>query len=187
MDLILARTQDVVLMQCNTNYTGSLENFKYINLNVLKTYQKLYPDVILGLSDHTPGHTTVLGAVALGARVIEKHFTNSNDQEGPDHKFSMDPKSWKNMVERTRELEYAMGDGVKRIEENELKSAVVQRRSLRALKDLSPGTIITAADLFPLRPIPEGGIEPYQLEKLIGKKLYKPLKKGEHITQEHLS
>jgi len=54
-------------MQCNTNYTASLENFKYINLNVLKTYRDMFPDMILGLSDHTPGHATVLGAVALGA------------------------------------------------------------------------------------------------------------------------
>ena len=65
---------DIVLMQCNTNYTASAENFKYIHLNVLKSYAKLFPDVILGLSDHTLGHTTVLGAVALGAKVIEKHF-----------------------------------------------------------------------------------------------------------------
>ncbi len=185
MDLILSRTKDVVLMQCNTNYTGSLENFKHVNLNVLKTYQKLYPDVVLGLSDHTPGHSTVLGAVTLGARVIEKHFTNSNNQEGPDHQFSMDPKSWKEMVVRTRELEYSLGDGIKRIEENELKSAVVQRRSLRAIKDLEIGTVLVANDLFPLRPIPEDGIEPYQLEKLLGLKLAKPIKKGEHITRGH--
>ena len=67
------------LMQCNTNYTASLDNFKYINLNVLKTYKKLYPEILLGLSDHTPGHTTVLVAVALGAKIIEKHFTDNNE------------------------------------------------------------------------------------------------------------
>ncbi|CAM5563666.1 N-acetylneuraminate synthase OS=Lysinibacillus sphaericus OX=1421 GN=LS41612_19545 PE=4 SV=1 [Lysinibacillus sphaericus] len=61
-------------MQCNTNYTGNIENFKYINLNVLKTYNTMYPNMILGLSDHTPGHATVLGAITLGARVIEKHY-----------------------------------------------------------------------------------------------------------------
>lgn len=94
----------LALLQCNTNYTASLENFKYIHLNVLQTFQKIYPDIILGLSDHTPGHATVLGAVSLGARIIEKHFTDDIKRVGPDHKFSMDPRSWSEMVERTREL-----------------------------------------------------------------------------------
>ena len=76
MHLIFAKTKNVVLMQCNTNYTANIENFKFINLNVLKEFRKQFPEVILGLSDHTPGHTTVLGAVTLGARVVEKHFTD---------------------------------------------------------------------------------------------------------------
>jgi len=89
----------IVLMQCNTNYTGNRDNFKYINLNVLKTYKQLFPDVVLGLSDHTLGHATVLGAVTLGARIIEKHFTDDNNREGPDHKFAMNPARWKEMVQ----------------------------------------------------------------------------------------
>ena len=104
--LILRSQKKLVLMQCNTNYTGSLENFNFINLNVLKTYKKIFKDkIILGLSDHTPGHLTVLGAVALGAKVVEKHFTDNNNQAGPDHKFSMNPKTWKLMVDETRILE----------------------------------------------------------------------------------
>ena len=79
-----------LLMQCNTNYTASLENFKYIQLNVLKVYKEMYPEMVLGLSDHTPGHSTVLGAVTLGARMIEKHFTDDTSRPGPDHPFSMD-------------------------------------------------------------------------------------------------
>ena len=88
-------------MQCNTNYTASLENFDHIHLNVLKDYARRWPDLILGLSDHTPGHATVLGAVALGARVIEKHFTDDNTREGPDHKFAMNPRTWEEMVVNT--------------------------------------------------------------------------------------
>ena len=187
MNLILSKTKDVVLMQCNTNYTGSLENFRFVNLNVLKLYQKMYPEVVLGLSDHTPGHATVLGAITLGARVIEKHFTDDNHRDGPDHQFSMDPRSWKEMVERSRELEYALGDGVKRIEENELKSAIVQRRALRAVRDLVAGSVLTEADFFPLRPILEGGYAPYRIEELVGKKLKKTLNQGEQITQEDLA
>ena len=103
----------IVLMQCNTNYTASKENLKYINLNVLKKYKKKFPNLILGLSDHTFGHSTVLGSIALGAKVIEKHFTDNNNRIGPDHKFSMNPRTWKDMVEAARELEVSMGNGKK--------------------------------------------------------------------------
>ena len=99
----------LVLMQCNTNYTAEETNFSHINLRVLSRYQKAFPDCILGLSDHTYGHTTVLGAYALGARVFEKHFTDDNGREGPDHKFSMNPETWKAMVKACHELEEAMG------------------------------------------------------------------------------
>ena len=175
MNTLMKRTKKIVLMQCNTNYTGSLENFKYINLNVLKLYRKLYPDIILGLSDHTSGHTTVLGAVALGARVIEKHFTDDNSRIGPDHGFAMNPRSWKEMVDRTRELELSMGDGVKIIEKNEVKTAIVQRRSIRATRNINAGEIINKKDLESLRPITNDGIPPFEIDKLINKKLKKPL------------
>ena len=99
------------LMQCNTNYTASLDNFKYIHLNVINTLRQMYPSMVLGLSDHTPQHATVLGAVALGASMIEKHFTDDTTRVGPDHAFSMDAVSWREMVDRTRELELAMGQG----------------------------------------------------------------------------
>lgn len=176
----------LVLMQCNTNYTGSLENFKYINLNVLKTYATMYPEAILGLSDHTPGHTTVLGSVCFGAKVIEKHFTDSNDREGPDHPFSMNPVSWKEMVYATRELEASLGDGVKRVEKNEIDSSKVQRRSLRAKKNLSKDHQLSADDFESLRPIPEDGFPPYKMDSLIGRTLSKPIDQGKHFTMEHL-
>lgn len=187
MTLLQKHTKDIVLMQCNTNYTASLENFKYVNLNVLKKYAELYPDTILGLSDHTPGHSTVLGAVALGAVVFEKHFTDDNTRQGPDHKFAMNPATWREMVDRAKECYNALGDGIKRIEDNEKDASVVQRRSLRATQNLSEGKIITGDDLEPLRPIPADGIAPYELATLIGKKLKMPLKKGEHITKNHLA
>jgi N-acetylneuraminate synthase len=167
----LAVTRQLVLMQCNTNYTGSLENFKYINLNVLKTYAQRYPRVLLGLSDHSPGHATVLGAVALGARAVEKHFTDDNARVGPDHGFAMNPRTWREMVERTRELEAALGDGVKRVEANEVQTAVLQQRCLRARRDLKAGTVLTMDDLEPLRPAPAGAARPYELSSLLGRRL----------------
>jgi sialic acid synthase SpsE len=184
--IILEENDRIVLMQCNTNYTGSRDNFKYVNLKVLNTYRKMFGDIILGLSDHTPGHSTVLGAIAMGARVIEKHFTDDTNRTGPDHRFSMDPKSWKEMVEASRELEAAMGDGIKRIEENEKDSAIVQKRALRFTKDLKKGHILAAEDLFPLRPIPADGLAPYRINDVVGKKLIKDVAAGAHIRLEDI-
>ena len=166
-------------MQCNTNYTGSIENFNFIELNVLKTFKKEFKNIVLGLSDHTPGHTTVLGAVALGAKVIEKHFTDSNEREGPDHKFSMDPTSWKEMVLRSRELENALGSNEKKVELNEAETVILQRRSIRLSHDLSAGSVIKKDDMTVLRPCPNDAIEPYMIEEVIGKTLKKDLIKGE--------
>jgi sialic acid synthase SpsE len=177
----------LVLMQCNTNYTASLENFRYINLTVLTTYQAMFPSAIVGLSDHTPGHATVLGAVALGARVIEKHFTDDNRREGPDHPFSMTPASWRDMVDRTRELEYALGSTLKQVAENEADTVVVQRRCLRAAQDLSAGTVLRPEMLEALRPAPREALAPFELPQVLGRKLTRDLRSGEHLTWAVLS
>jgi N-acetylneuraminate synthase len=169
------------LMQCNTNYTASLENFKFIQLNVLKVYQEMFPDLVLGLSDHTPGLATTLGAVSLGARMIEKHFTDDVTRNGPDHKFSMDPKSWRDMVDRTRELEKALGCGIKQVEDNEEETVVIQRRAIRATTNLNVGTILTRDHLEVLRPCPVDGLPPYCLDALIGKKIRYEVQAGEHL------
>jgi len=169
------------LMQCNTNYTASLENLKYIQLNVLKSYRAMYPDLILGLSDHTPGHATVLGAVTLGARVIEKHFTDDVTRNGPDHAFSMDPKSWKDMMDRTRELESALGTGVKKIEDNEKETIVIQRRSICGKIEIAADTVLSEENLTVLRPCPADGIAPYNMPMLIGKRIKRSIAAGECI------
>ncbi len=186
MRVALANTNDVVLMQCNTNYTASLENIKYVNLNVLSLYADRYPGVILGLSDHTPGHSTVLGAITLGARVIEKHFTDDNARIGPDHKFSMCPTSWKDMVQRSRELEQSLGDGVKRVEANETETYVLQRRSLRANTDLSPGDKLSNKNVIALRPCPKGSLLPSDLHSVVGKEVTETIKKGDLIRFQNL-
>ena len=176
MTILVEHTKDIVLMQCNTNYTASHENFKYLNLNVLLTYSQMYPDVVLGLSDHTHGHASVVGAVALGARVFEKHFTDDNGRSGPDHKFAMNPGSWREMVICANECYWALGDGVKRVEDNELETVSLQRRALRFSADLQNGHILQRDDLFPLRPIPGDGMPPHELETLLGKKLIRDVR-----------
>ncbi|NMC52151.1 MAG: N-acetylneuraminate synthase [Chloroflexi bacterium] len=178
---ILAINPELVLMQCNTNYTASGENFKYINLNVLKTYATMFPQVVLGLSDHTTGPTTVLGAVALGARVIEKHFTDDCNREGPDHRFATDPDMWAEMVMRTRELEYALGTTDKKVEDNEKETVVVQRRCLRAARDLQAGEVLTREMIDVLRPATPGALLPYEIGDVIGKKLLVDIPAGREL------
>ncbi len=172
-------TDKIVLMQCNTNYTASVENFHHIALNVLKTYAREFPDLILGLSDHTPGHATVLGAVALGARAVEKHFTDDVTSEGPDHAFAMDPTTWRDMVDRTRELEAALGISEKRVMENELETVVIQRRSIRATRNMVSGDIVEAKDIEFLRPCPIDALAPCDKDQLLGKRLTGNIEKGD--------
>ncbi|MGA9901151.1 MAG: N-acetylneuraminate synthase family protein, partial [Terriglobales bacterium] len=184
---ILQINSQLVLMQCNTNYTASLENFRHIHLHVLDTYCVMFPGLILGLSDHTPGHATVLGSVALGARVIEKHFTDDNRREGPDHPFSMTPSSWREMVDRTRELELALGSSRKFVSDNERDTVVVQRRSLRAVRDLAAGTVLREDMLEALRPAPRDAVFPFDLAQVVGKKLTRDLPAGEGLKWTSLA
>ena len=171
MAVLLPMTDRVCLMQCNTNYTADPKNFHHLNLNVLTTFRQKYPSVVLGLSDHTHGHASVVASIGLGATVFEKHFTDDNGRDGPDHKFAMNPSSWREMVARSQEAFNALGDGIKRVEANEVQTAMLQRRALRFTKDLPKGHVLTESDLFPLRPIPEDGLPPYELAKILGKRL----------------
>lgn len=159
----------VVLMQCNTNYTGVESNISYSNLNVLTEYKRQFPQVILGLSDHTPGYITVLGAVALGARVVEKHFASQASPKNPDLHFSLLPNEWQEMVKATRQLESALGDGVKKIEENEKESIIAQRRSLRFKKSFKAGHEVEYSDLVNLRPSPPNSMSPYEISMVLGR------------------
>lgn len=178
---ILAINPQLILLQCNTNYTASLENFNHIHLRVLETYHVLYPDLILGLSDHTPGHATVLGAVALGGRVIEKHFTDDTSRVGPDHPFSMTPLTWREMVDRTRELELALGSADKRIAGNETQTAVVQRRCLRAARDIQAGEVLTREMIDVLRPATPGAILPFEISSVLGTRATKNISFGKEL------
>lgn len=178
---------ELCVMQCNTNYTGSLENFRHIHLNVLKSYARYFPKAVLGLSDHTPGHATVLGAVALGARAVEKHFTYSRKADGPDHPFSMEPADWREMVERTRELEAALGSESKKVQDNERETVLIQRRCCRAARDLAVGEALKPEDIALLRPAQAGCPTPPEAQALVGKRLKAALPKGGAIVWEDLS
>ena len=171
VDTIRPHRIPYALLQCNTNYTAASSNFDHIHLNVLQTFRRHFPDAILGLSDHTHGHSTVLGAVSLGARIVEKHLTDDNNREGPDHHFSMTPATWAEMVARTRELESALGLEEKVVAGNEEETVVLQRRGLRFARQMKSGESVQTADLVALRPATPGGLAPFEESQVVGRVL----------------
>lgn len=217
MQVALQNNTQVILMQCNTNYTASKnedialtkERFSNINLKVLETYNNLWPEVPLGLSDHTHGDLTVLGAVGLyNCSAVEKHFTLDNSKTGQDHAFSMMPNEWLSMVNNTEKLKaeisdgdsfekridtikkYAkdaeflnliIGDGKKVVSENEKNTIIVQRRAIRVTKNLTKGTVINKNHLIVLRPCPPEALPPYKMEDVLGKKIKRDIQEGDFI------
>jgi len=172
---------DLVVMQCITNYPSKFES---ANINVLHMYREAF-GAILGYSDHTPGDVVPLGAVALGAKVIEKHFTFSRKNKGPDHPYSMEPQEFADMVRRTRDLEKALGSSRKDVVAEESETVIVQRRGLTATKDIRKGDIIKKTDVVELRPAL--GIYPKYKDAVVGKRLKKKLKAGDPIRWDDIA
>lgn len=170
----------LVLLQCITNYPSKTES---ANINVLKTYQTAF-NIITGYSDHSPGDVVVLGSVALGAKVIEKHFTLNKEDAGPDHPHSMNPVEFKQMVERTRMLEKAMGSTRKDVVAEEFETVIVQRRSLHAKGNISKGEVIKQDDIIELRPAV--GIAPKYKNVVAGRIAKGDIKAREAIYWEDL-
>lgn len=187
MKMVSEVNDQIVLFQCNTNYTASPDNYDHVHLNVLKTYKAMYPNVILGLSDHTHSVAPVLGAVTLGARVIERHFTDDNDREGPDHKFALNPENWANMVAETRILERSLGSSEKFVADNEQETLLVQRRCLRAARDIKAGEIFSHEMIDVLRPAAIGAIPPWELDRVVGTKALADMPYGKELNWTDLS
>ncbi|MBM3143727.1 MAG: N-acetylneuraminate synthase [Chloroflexi bacterium] len=176
----------IVLMQCNTNYTAADSNYDHLNLNVLRTYAAMFPDVVLGLSDHTHSPAPIVGAIALGARVIERHFTDDNDREGPDHKFAMNPENWAEMVHQVRTLERALGSFDKFVTGSEQETYVLQRRCLRAAREIKAGETIAEDMVEPLRPASPGAIMSWELDRLVGRKALVDMPYGMDMRWENI-
>lgn len=167
-----AGCNDLVLMQCITNYPSLVES---ANINVLKNYAHSF-DILTGYSDHSPGSVVILGSIALGACVIEKHFTLNKKDKGPDHNHSMDVAEFTQMVKDIRSLEAAMGGMQKFVVEEESETVIVQRRSLYAKRDIKAGEVITVDDIDVLRPAL--GIPPKFKQIVAGKRAVKDIEKG---------
>jgi N-acetylneuraminate synthase len=178
LKVIRKENNNIILLQCVTNYPSS---FRYANIRAMQSLGKMF-DVLVGYSDHTPGSIVPLGAVALGACVIEKHFTDDKSRSGPDHPFAMDKKDFKEMVTSIRKLEKALGSSKKDIYEEENETVILQRRCLRASKDISKGTVITEEMVDVLRPAPEYSLPPKYKAIILGKSLKLDIRKGEEFT-----
>lgn len=171
----------VVLLHCTSLYPTK---FNEANLNTIPQLKKNF-HTLVGYSDHTIGYISSLAAVCLGACVIEKHITLDNKMKGPDHKTSLNPVDFRDMIRAIRNIEESFGDGYKKILTREQNIRKIARRSIIAIRDVPKGRIIGNNDVDILRPY--GGIKPKFLDKVLGKKTKINIKKGRMITWKMLN
>lgn len=159
--------QQLTLLHCVSNYPAHAADVNLYAMNTLKAAFGLS----VGYSDHTQGIEIPIAAVAMGAKVIEKHFTLDKNMKGPDHKASLEPNELKAMVKAIRNVEKAMGDGIKRPTEKEDETRIIARRSLVAKRDIKKGDVINSGDIIIKRP--GSGILPEFKETIRGMKASK--------------
>jgi N,N'-diacetyllegionaminate synthase len=165
--------ENITLLHCNTQYPTPIED---VNLRAMLTLRETF-GVETGYSDHTRGIEVSLAAVALGASVIEKHFTLDRDMEGPDHKASLEPDELKTLVTSIRNIEIALGDGVKKPSASELKNRPFARKSIVALKDIKKGEILAEENITAKRP--GSGLSPMRWPEVVGKPAKRNFKEDE--------
>lgn len=179
-EIYKTKNRQVALFHCVSNYPTDP---KEANLKVIQALKKKFK-IPVGFSDHTVGTLIPLTAVALGANMIEKHYTLDRKLPGPDHKQSLEPKEFKQMIEDIRTIENALGDGIKKPTSAEKKIRDLIRRSITSKTKISKGTIITADMIKISRP--GNGIQPSFYNSVIGKKSAKDIEKDEIITWKKL-
>ncbi len=170
----------LILLHCVSNYPANPTD---ANLKAMETMATAFK-LPVGYSDHTPGIEVALAAVALGACVIEKHFTLDKNLPGPDHKASLDPHELEALVKGIRIVEQALGNGLKQPKPSENNTRAVARRSLAAACDIQPGTVITSDVLTALRPA--SGISPVMIKHLLGRKAKNMMSSGQLLTWSDL-
>jgi len=167
---------DIIVLQCNTDYPSKIED---TNIKAMLTMRDAI-GVRIGYSDHVPNNYACYAAVALGAEVIEKHFTLDKKMEGPDHSCSLEPAEFKELIEGVRNVEKCLGTGIKTPSQSEINNTYGMRRSLVARTDLQSGTVLDEKHFGFKRPA--NGLSPNYLETLIGKKLKKDMAQDEAFT-----
>jgi N,N'-diacetyllegionaminate synthase len=177
-----AKRKDITILHCNTEYPTPMED---VNLKAMLTIGQAF-GVKIGYSDHTLGIEVPTAAVALGATVIEKHFTLSRNLKGPDHKASLEPEELKAMVKAIRNIEKAIGgNGRKEPSKSEFKNVSIARKSIHLSKNLRAGAIINEEDILALRP--GDGISAMQWNNVIGKTLQSDKVEFDKLTWGDLS
>ncbi|WP_069650359.1 N-acetylneuraminate synthase [Caloranaerobacter ferrireducens] len=166
----------IILLHCTSNYPTS---YKDVNLKAMETMRQAFK-LPVGYSDHTIGIEVSIAAVAMGACVIEKHFTLDKEMKGPDHRASLEPEELKQMVSSIRNIELSMGDGIKRCTPNEENVKKVARKSIVAVKYIEKGEVITEDKIAIKRP--EYGIKPKYIDEIIGYKAVQSIKEDTPIT-----
>lgn len=154
--------ENITLLHCNTEYPTPWND---VNLRAMHDIAKRF-NVPVGYSDHTRGIEVPIAAVALGATVIEKHFTLDNNLPGPDHKASLEPHQLKAMVDAIRHIECALGSGTKQVSESERKNMAIARKSIVAATEIKEGELFTPQNITVKRP--GGGISPMKWDEVIG-------------------
>lgn len=168
-------SDDIILLHCTTQYPTPMED---VNLLAMKTVAESFGHKA-GYSDHTLGIEVPIGAATLGAAVVEKHFTLDRNMPGPDHKASLEPAELKKMVESIRNIEKALGNGVKEVKESERPNLIAARRSIVAKRDIKQGEVLTEDDICTKRPAT--GLNPMMWDKVIGTKAIRDFAKDEMI------
>ena len=172
---------DITILHCNTEYPTPMSD---VNLKAMLSIQQEL-SVPIGYSDHTLGIEIPIAAVALGAVCIEKHFTLDRTMDGPDHRASLEPGELKAMVDGIRNIEVALGDGIKKPSVSEQKNIAIARKSIHISKDLDMGHIITESDLKMMRP--GNGISPMDAERVIGMITSRKMEEGELLNLKSLN
>ena len=167
--------ENITILHCNTQYPTPMED---VNLNAMTTISKEF-GISVGYSDHTLGIEVPIAAVAMGARVIEKHFTLDRKLAGPDHKASLEPHELKKMIESIRNIEKALGSEEKKATDSEIRNRDIARKSIHIAKYKTPGEILTLEDIIMLRP--GDGISPMDYKNIIGRKVINELLPGQKL------
>ena len=168
-------TKEIILLHCNTQYPTPFQDVELLAMTDLK--KKTGKRV--GYSDHSLGIEVPIAAAALGAEVIEKHFTLDRSMEGPDHLASLEPEDLKNMVKAIRNIEQALGNGVKKVSSSEMENKNIARKSIIAKCNIQKGEVFTEANLTTKRP--GNGISPMKWYEILGKKATRDFSKDELI------
>lgn len=177
-ELVSKYTNQIAILQCTSTYPT---NFEEIHLNVIRSYKRLFPDAVIGYSGHELGIAVPVAAVAIGAKIIERHFTLDRTMKGGDHAASLEPLGFKKMVRDIRNIEKALGSGEKTIQESEFKVFKKLGKSLVTSQDINVNTIITREMITTKGP--GTGISPMKLESVLGKKTKVHLQKDVIIKE----